>query len=469
MATLDTFYWNNPIATIDQASWQLQYPEVNLRFRNNSVYTPLVQWTSELNETKSSRGTVVTELIAGDTDVDEIPLMATTLDAMGVDSRSRTFGYGNYAGKVQLNKKSNIFNQWKVQGGGNDWRPLLRGVLGDDVIKKHELLSRNIFLKGPTTHWTYGGNATSIATIDSADTFSLETVIDWNFRLGQTGAPLVPGDSAKAKLCIIPPGVTYAIRKSLAAASNNEAAMFRDVSLYGGNALNYEIGTFSSVRFVEAPSDEYGMNPAVLYNVGAITKQWGVTAPIKMNDGAPDPETTKVDTVWAVGQKAVTHYIQLESYTNADFAVNDVVTIHTARTAAYGVTGGVDPLSGRTIQRRIVAVDDVNKRLTFDRPILFNYDVPMTGSSVTGNTLGTFYAWVTKGANIGMCLALGSLGGVLGAVAEPLTFYEPVPVDDRMQIWRFVYDMTLGWNVWEPNLFEVHFCAVKIPKVGGTI
>jgi hypothetical protein len=145
------------------------------------------------------------------------------------------------------------------------------------------------------------------------------------------------------------------------------------------------------------------------------------------------------------------------------------VNIHLARTSEYGVTNGVDFLASRNITRRVIAVDNVNKRLTFDRPILFNYNLPMVGTPQTTGVTQTLYAYVTKGVHIAFVLAMGAKGGTLGAVAQPLQFYEPVPVDDRQQIWRFVYDMTLGYNMWEPNFFECHFCAVAVPKPGGII
>ena len=435
-------------------------------FRTQSLYTPLVDWTAELQNTRSRYGGLVTELIEGETDFDELPLSTTNLDAMGVDSRSRTFTSAYYAGLVRLNRHDNLFNQWKLSGG-SDWKPLLRGLLGRDVLNKHEMLSRNIFLRGPKDRWTYAGAATDWATIGANDTFKLETVIDWNFRMGNIGSPVIPGDTAAAKVCIIPPGVEYALRTSLSLAATNEAQMWRDARLYSGQPLNFEIGEFSGVRFQKAQSDRFGINPAVLYNCGAIAKQFGVTTAIKMGDGAPDPTTTLVDEVWSIGQKNSTHYIQLENFAAGEFVVNDVVTIHNVRTSAYGVTNGVDPLAGRTIQRRVVVVDAVNNRLSFDRPILFDYNVPITGASVTGATAGTFYAWVTRGRNIAMCLTLGSRGGVLGAVVEPLEFHEPVAIDVLQKMWAFAYDMVLGYNVWDPNVFEVHFCAVHIPKPGG--
>ena len=476
MTTLDQFYWNNPISTIDQNQWQLQYPQVEANFRVNSLYTPLVDWTSELTTTHSQMGTIVTELLEGETDFDEVPLTATTIDAQGVDSRARTFTYGNYAGKVQLNRKSNIFNMWNFKNGSNnDWTPILRGLLGNDVLQKHEMLSRNIYMRGPKERWTTPNGAFALGTndwshIDSGDTFQMETILDWNFRMGNTGSPIIPGAAASAKLCIVPPGVNYALRKSLASASGNEASMWRNAREYAGMAMNYEIGEFSNVRFQEAPPDRFGLNPAILYNCGKIKSQFAVVEQISMGDGAPDPAVEKVDDVWMVGQKAVKHYIQLESGASlTGIEPNDYVTIHLARTSVYGVTNGVDPLASRGITRRVIKVDNVNKRLTFDRPVLFNYNVPFVGASVTGGVTQTSYAWVTKAVHIAFVLALGSKGGTLGAVAQPLQFYEPVAVDDRQQIWRFVYDMTLGYNMWEPNFFECHFCAVAVPKPGGVI
>lgn len=470
MATLDQFYWQNPIATIDRNEWALQYPEVQLQFRQNSVYTPLVDWTNELTQTNARLGTLVTELIEGETDANELPFMAQDVEALGVDSRTRTFGYAHYGGKVQLNRKSNIFNMWKVSGG-SDWKPLLRSMLGADIVRKHEILSRNIHLKGPKSRWTYAGTATSIAGITANDKFQLESVIDWNFRLGQYGSPIIPGDSASAKVAIIPPGVQYQLRKSLASATTNEAQMWRDARTYKGEALNYEIGEFSGVRFQTPQSDRFGINPAVLYNAGAIAKQYAVTAAINPGDGAPDPDLTKVDEVFSVGQKNVQHYIQLENFAEHDFEVNDFVSIHTKKTADYGHTdgNGVDFMDGRTIVRRVIAVDFANNRLVFDRPILFPYTVAFVGTSKTGAAQGSFYAYVTSGRHVGMNLVMGSRGGTLGAVAEKLAFYEPAPVDTFQQIWRFAYDMTLGYNIWDPNLFEVHFSAVALPKPGGVI
>jgi hypothetical protein len=263
----------------------------------------------------------------------------------------------------------------------------------------------------------------------------------------------------------------FDFQESLALATHNEASMWRDVIIYGGNGqpIKYEIGAYKNMRFIEVPNDRYGQNMSILYNAGQITYQCGVKSAINMGDGAPNPETTAVDEVWYVGQKNVTHYIQLEDAANANyFQKNDFVSIHVTQTNAYGVTDGVDFLSGKTVVRKVVAVDTVNKRLSFDRPIMRAYTSSAT-MDPHNTPSGTFYAMVTKAVHIGMILVLGSRGGVVGMTAKPLKFYNPKPIDDFDSVWRYVWDMWGGLNIWEPNLFEVHFVAVSIAKPGGII
>ena len=165
----------------------------------------------------------------------------------------------------------------------------------------------------------------------------------------------------------------------------------------------------------------------------------------------------------------MTHYIQLESFTNGDFAYGDIVTIHVKTTNAYGVTGGVDPLDTMKIERRVVAVDNTNKRISFDRPILKNFASPFVGKSVTGNTDGTFFAFVTKAKHIAFNLVMGSRGGVQARVYQPINFYEPKPIDDFESVYRATWDSIFGYQIADPHAFEVHFTAVSLPTPGGVI
>lgn len=467
-SNFEQFYDMNPVAVIDQNQWDERIREVVLRFRDEPVvFTPLIEWGNQTQQT-GAQTVIETELMEPDINPNPIPMTANYIKALGVDSRQRSLSVLRYGDKVQLHKSSNVFQQWSLSGG-RDWQPLLRGILGQSVVRKNERLSRDAFMRGPQGYWTYGGNATSIATIGADDTFGLDVVNEWNLRVGSTGNPLIPGDLMNSKIAIIPPGCTFDFQNSLAAATGNEAALYRDARLYGGEAIRYEIGSYKDVRFVQHPNDKYGFNQSVLYNAGAITKQYGVTEPIRSGDGAPDPETTKIDDLWAIGQKAATHWVQLEDFADADYVVGDLVTIHIARTNAYGVTNGVNFLDGYTIVRRVYSVDHVNNRLAFDRSIMMDYDAAFTGASESGSAQSTFYAYVTKAQHIGLVLVVGGRGAVRGDIGDPLQFHEPRPVDDFDSIWRFTWEQIVGYNPWEPMMFECHFVALTLPKPGGLI
>jgi hypothetical protein len=214
---------------------------------------------------------------------------------------------------------------------------------------------------------------------------------------------------------------------------------------------------------MEVPNDNYGANNSVLYNAGAIFFQAEVPIPIVAGDGSPDPEVTAVDETWYVGQKDVRHYLQLGKNQASEFSLNDLVTIHSVRTNAYGVTNGVDFLSGKTIQRRVVSIDTTNDRISVDRPIMKAYSVDLAAGGPTT------YAYVTKAQHIGFVLVLGSRGGIMGNVNRPIKFYEPKSIDDFESVYRYVWDIIAGMNIWEPNLFECHFTAVTLPKPGGIV
>ena len=90
---------------------------------------------------------------------------------------------------------SNVFQQWQF-GGGRDWRPVLRGVLGNDVIGKHELLARNIFL--------YAGTGTvTVREVERNGRKGLEVIehrqADEHAQQARAAGRLVPGDHPEAE------------------------------------------------------------------------------------------------------------------------------------------------------------------------------------------------------------------------------------------------------------------------------
>ena len=469
MSDFFDYYNNNPIGVIDQNVWTDRDAAVAMQFVTGpTIYTPLIQWTDRSAQT-GAQYSQFTELLEGEADTEELTMTQQYIpEPLGVDSRMRQLTVARYGDKVQLHESDNIFQMWQMSGG-RDWRPLLRGILGSNVRRKIEKLSRNAFLRGPKTYWTYGGDASSIGALDGGDKFEIGIVNEWNLRIGQTGNPIIPGDTANAKLAIVPPGAIYDFQKSLSAAGSNETALWRDASLYSGKGpLPYELGTYKNIRFMQAPNDKYGQSDAVLYNAGAVDTQICVMDPITMGDGAPDPETDKVDETWYVGQKGAAHFVHCHGYSTAGFDVGDIVAIHTNRSTAYGDADGVDFLHGKTIQRRIVS--KTADTLTFDRPILFNYKTKIpTFTPKAGGSEANAYAIVTKATHIGFVLVMGAQGGILGNVNRPLRFYEPKPIDDFESVWRYVWDIIAGYNIWDPLLFECHFVAVTLPMAGGII
>lgn len=473
----EDFYNQNPVAIIDQNLWTDKIPEIIMQFNTGpTIYTPLIDWMDRSQQT-GAQFSQWFEVLEGEPNVDEIAINAEYIpDPQGVDSRMRQLTTTRYGDKVMLHESENVFQMWK-HSGGRDWRPLLRGVLGNNVKRKIELLSRNAYLKSPMNFWTYGGDATCLADLDADDTFSLDVVNAWNLRLGNLGSPVVPGTNAAIKLAMLPPGSIYDFFETIAhvgVGGKNETALWRDAYVYHGDGLlKYELGTYKNTKFIEHPNDRYGQNNAVLYNAGKVIAQFIVVEPINMGDGAPDPQVTAVDGTWFVGQKGAKHYVQCQ--VGADFSdieLNDILTIHTVRTSKYGHTdgNGVDFLAGKTINRRVVGIDSATGRLQFDRPISFKYDTKMVNMNlVTPSDVEDGYAYITKGVNVGFILAMGSRGGIMGNVNRPLRFYEPRPVDDFEAVWRYVWDIIAGYNIWEPHMFECHFVAVTLPKPGGII
>src|SRR5512138_996814 len=147
MTDMIPYYDNNPVAVIDQNQWDLRIAELVLQFRQQPVvYTPLIDWTSESAQQTGAKTTIYTEMLEGDVTTDEIPFAANYInDSTGVDSRSRTLAVKRYGDKVMLHESSNIY-QMGHMGGTRDWKPVLRGLLASNIIRKHEILSRNAFL-----------------------------------------------------------------------------------------------------------------------------------------------------------------------------------------------------------------------------------------------------------------------------------------------------------------------------------
>jgi hypothetical protein len=243
-------------------------------------------------------------------------------------------------------------------------------------------------------------------------------------------------------ICYTSPGVIYDIQKD---PDYETAAQYADAV----RLLNYEVGRYKNVRFVQTPR-------ATLWNCGEVSAQTTVTAAITAGDGAPDPSATKVDGTYGVGQDGATHYISVADATG--FAVGDMVTLHTLRTADYGITDGVDFRDGTLHNLRIVNISGNN--ISFDRPVMIDFATDL-GSGV--------YAYLTKGRHIHSSVFVAAPTGIVAGVAQPPRMYTPPPVDDFEAMQRFSWDMYLGYQTYNPEVFEVVFSASTIRIKGDKV
>jgi hypothetical protein len=219
---------------------------------------------------------------------------------------------------------------------------------------------------------------------------------------------------------------------------------------------------YKGVTFVE------NRDTARLYNCGPVTRQVGVTSPILWGDGSPDPDTTAVDNIWYVGQGStgVTHYIQCDDLGTSAFVRGDRVTIHTARTSAYGVTNGVNPFDGETYEAIVNSVDEATERLTLTQPMTQEYRQSFTATP-TSTAVGVFYAFITKGRSIHPIYVIGARGIHTFAARQGIKVYNPEDNQaDLPGVVRVTWDEYGQFNRWNPYVYEVLY-AVASDTVSG--
>jgi hypothetical protein len=156
-----------------------------------------------------------------------------------------------------------------------------------------------------------------------------------------------------------------------------------------------------------------------------------------------------------VGQTSagVKNYVEVGSWgvgTLANIDVGDVVSIHMSRTSGMGISNGVNFLEGTLHNRRVVAKSAGPDRLVFDKPILSDMNTDL-GAGV--------YAYITKARNIHASIFVGGVNGIVSGVALPPRFHAPPPVDDFDMVQRFSWDGYMGYQTYDPNVFEVVFSA----------
>ncbi len=247
--------------------------------------------------------------------------------------------------------------------------------------------------------------------------------------------------------------------------NSDEGDWMQDLrQLQDDRIINGGEARYHGATFVDYPE-------LVLRNAGVLSKQVGVTDPIKWGDGAPDPGDggggTSVDNIYYVGQStaAITHYIQCSAFTAGEFVAGDIISIHTERTTDYGITDGVDFLDGRTYEVEIVSVNATDNRLTVFEPVTQEYLQAFTGTP-NGGAEATLYAYVTKARDIHPLLVVGARGMATFAARTKVRFWNPPDIADLPGVHRFTWDEYGEPNRWNPYIYEIIYCVASDTRGG---
>lgn len=448
------YYADNPVEVLDKNQRTWYDPNVLQLFKNRSLFSDIMTYTRNLGDVRAT-SMVVTQVLEPHANYNALSTRQLWLPAMHIDSRAIEISFQHHGGKVALHDYDDLVTYWKADARGG-LRGILNRVLGSHIINVHDYLARNALLDGAlqtTGYVYYAGDATGFGDMDAADVMTPAVAIEiqLGMKYREVAGALAPDGSAGAVVCYTTPGVIFDLQQD---------TDWIDIAKYArpGSLFRYEVGTYKNVRFVESPR-------LTLWNCGTIEFQAAVTAAINAGDGSPNPGVTKVDGTYMVGQTSagIVNYIQLSATPitgtlAANVQVNDIITIHIARTSAFGVTDGVNPFDGQLHNRRVVNVDTGNNRISLDKPIMIDMNVDL-GSGV--------YAYVTKGFNVHSSIFVGAPQGIVTGVAAPIRLHTPPPIDDLMSIYRFSWNDRMGHQPFAPEVFEVVFSAGSVRVKGA--
>jgi hypothetical protein len=446
MATtgFDTYYGDHPWEgmSLNQRSWYV--PDLINEFRSRSLFRPFVPVKVDFRAQNTA--TMIFNLIYGlEPNITPLNNRDLWLPSQHFDSAQISLTLESHGGKVAFHEWDDLITYWKLNGSAG-LRRICAAGLSQSMVDHLDLLARNALLSSPYKLYTDNSAATGFNSLTSSNLFNLTDAMDIWLGMSYRNLPIAvnPTGPQGAIVCITSPGVIFDIQ-------NQAGEEWRAINTYSeaGRAalLKYEVGMYKNVRFLSHPL-------MTLWNAGTWTQQLTVTVAASAGDGA----AATVDSVYAVGQSDATAYVQCSAFTADEFAVNDILTIHTSRTTNNGVINGVDYVHGKTCSRRVVTVDADNNRLSFDKPLLQDYETDL-GSGV--------YAYVTKGLHIHASLFMAGPEGVVCGVTQPPVVMAPPVVDDLMAMYRFSWKARLKYQLFRPEMLETIFSAGNVRFKGS--
>lgn len=398
--------------------WQRTYFEEQMLdvIRTKSILVPYANVVTDFTAQRTGKITY-TELYDMEPNWNSVTEDEIWFKGGSLDSRTLSVDLAMYHNIVKFSS----YQPLTMYLNNGNLRGIVTDKLGIDVTNTMDILARNAFMTHPLPK--YMGDATSRATLVKGDVFDVDVAEEVRTELEENDIPGIVSTEdggAKTILCLTTPRVIHDIRT--AAGSD-----WLEVQEYmqTGKKFTSEVGMWGGVRFVKT-------NRLRLRNAGATIAQTQLAAVIVPGQGA----YSLVDGVYTPGQSTSTRYVEVDSV--SDFAVGDYVTIHAL---ALGTT--VLDTDGTQEIRRIVHVDAVNDRLSFDKPFLKDH---------------TENAYVTKALNLHASLFIGGPGIVLG-IAERPTIITPPMIDDAQLINRIGWRAYMKFQLFRPEMFQLVYSS----------
>jgi len=429
--TWDTPYGTTPWASLDQNSHTVFVPELLSNYVKRSIFYGLVDYKVDLGAARTKKMTF-TQLIEPEPNIAELDVYALQVPSLYVDSRSIDIETKRYGDKVMLMKYDDYITSW-IQNGRAGLRAIMNNLLGPHMVLSLDRLARNAYIGGHFA--SFSNDKAGFYALKASDTF--EEGVARSIQLGAAYSDAEEQDI----FCLTSPAATYELKSQTLGTGE---WISRHQYAEPARLLNYEVGTYEGVRFAQS-------NILTLWNVGEIIKQATIDASIAEGAGAPDPETTKVDGVWHVGQFAATHGVSYTDVTGV-LAPGDYVTLHTTRAAANGTRatkdGPVwnDPVN---LERRVISVD--GGTITFDKPI--------SSTDFQTDLGGGVYGYITLARPVHAAIFLKGPRAVVCGVTQPPQTYVPPAYDDTLSVYRFAWDAFLKYQQMFTERFEVYFFA----------
>jgi len=506
--SLDAYYSANPVEVFDRNQWDVYDAILATGFHKAAFWSPMLQYV-DLKASPEKNTVTAFEALPGMVNANPIGTRQLYVDPMTWGSRNKKLtGHKHYGQKVQMHDLDPLLNQW-IEGGISKEQLLMSVAaqqLGYSVVWTMEHIARNQFLRR-ALHQFYGpqGQGSSFADIgrDTQSTFQLSMLGQIKLRLSarvqatmqQYGTYLqpIPGKAGQL-LAMTTPGVIHDLWNQ----KNDFMVDLRTLRdprlLVRGSQIDYKGFTFA-----EGPWDVSALWNSGMVDAQALVYKYlstdtnfvatrGTDSGIVANDGAPDPEVRAVDGYQYVGlgsDKAM-HYILVSQLAAGTIVPGERVTLHTVQTLPSGTLGydyfginyGVAWYDGMTHTLEVESVENVTEsgdaltKITFRTPVLLDYttEIAASGASVpiadsangTTTTITadrSVVAFLTKAQHIHPVVINAARGAHVFAMTQKVKFHEPVPVDDFEAMWRMSWNMRGAPNVWNPDLYEVYFCA----------